>query len=76
MTMMPVPFDPSRRDGGRDPGRRWWTLITVCGASFMLMVDLTVVQVALPAIQHDLHASLTDLQWVIDAYALTLAASS
>lgn len=53
--------------------RRWWTLIAVCAATFMLLVDITIVQVALPRVQRDLHASLTDLQWVIDAYALTLA---
>jgi EmrB/QacA subfamily drug resistance transporter len=40
----------------------------------MLLLDITVVNVALPNIQHDLHASLTGLQWVVDAYALTLAA--
>ena len=54
--------------------RRWWTLAAVCTATFMLLVDVTIVQVALPQIQRDLHASLTDLQWVIDAYALALAA--
>jgi EmrB/QacA subfamily drug resistance transporter len=79
MTMMPVPSGASRRarrrGGGRGLGPRWWTLIAVCGSTFMLMVDLTVVQVALPTIQHDLRASFTNLQWVIDAYALTLAAS-
>ncbi|HEY5271965.1 MAG TPA: MFS transporter [Acidimicrobiales bacterium] len=53
--------------------RRWWTLIAVCAASFMLLVDVTIVQVALPTIQRHLHASFSDLQWVIDAYALTLA---
>ncbi len=74
MTATSVSFDAPRRRGGRGPERRWWTLIAVCGASFMLMADLTVVQVALPTIQHDLRASFTDLQWVIDAYALTLAA--
>jgi EmrB/QacA subfamily drug resistance transporter len=40
----------------------------------MLLIDITIVQVALPSIQRDLHASFTNLQWVIDAYALTLAA--
>jgi EmrB/QacA subfamily drug resistance transporter len=40
----------------------------------MLLLDITIVNIALPAIQRDLHASFTDLQWVIDAYALTLAA--
>jgi EmrB/QacA subfamily drug resistance transporter len=74
MTMTPVPLHRPRRTNGRGPGRRWWTLIAVCGATFMLMVDLTVVQVALPTIQHHLHASFADLQWMIDAYALTLAA--
>jgi EmrB/QacA subfamily drug resistance transporter len=54
--------------------RRWWTLAAVCTATFMLLVDVTIVQVALPQIQRDLHASLTDLQWIIDAYALALAA--
>jgi EmrB/QacA subfamily drug resistance transporter len=54
--------------------RKWWTLLAVCVATFMLLVDVTIVNVALPSIQRDLHASLTSLQWVIDAYALTLAA--
>jgi EmrB/QacA subfamily drug resistance transporter len=53
--------------------RRWLTLIAVCGATFMLLVDVTIVQVALPTIQHHLHANFSDLQWVIDAYALALA---
>ncbi len=54
--------------------RSRWTLIAVCLGTFMLLVDVTIVQVALPTIQHHLDASFTDLQWVIDAYALTLAA--
>jgi len=54
--------------------RKWWTLITVSVATFMLLLDITVVNTALPAIQADLHASFTDLQWVIDAYTLSLAA--
>jgi EmrB/QacA subfamily drug resistance transporter len=53
---------------------KWWTLIGVCTGVFMLLLDITIVNVALPDIQHDLTASLSDLQWVIDAYALTLAA--
>lgn len=51
-----------------------WTLAAACVATFMLLLDITVVNVALPEIQHDLGASFSDLQWVIDAYALTLAA--
>ena len=54
--------------------RKWWTLIVVCLAIFMLLLDITIVNVALPKLQRELHASFTDLQWVIDAYALALAA--
>ena len=53
---------------------RWWTLVAICGATFILLVDVTIVQVALPTIQRRLGAGFTDLQWVIDGYALTLAA--
>jgi EmrB/QacA subfamily drug resistance transporter len=52
---------------------RWWTLGAVCVATFMLLLDITIVNVALPDIQRDLHSSFQDLQWVVDAYALTLA---
>ena len=54
--------------------RKWWTLIAVCVATFMLLLDITVVNTALPSIRKSLDASFTDLQWVVDAYALTLAA--
>jgi EmrB/QacA subfamily drug resistance transporter len=54
--------------------RKWWTLIAVCTATFMLLLDITVVNVALPDIQRSLHSTFSDLQWVIDAYSLTLAA--
>src|SRR5215467_880531 len=54
--------------------RKWWTLIAVSVATFMLLLDITVVNTALPSIQKDLSASFTDLQWVIDAYTLALAA--
>jgi MFS family permease len=54
--------------------RKWWTLIAVSIGTFMLLLDITIVNVALPAIQDDLHSSFSDLQWVVDAYALTLAA--
>jgi EmrB/QacA subfamily drug resistance transporter len=54
--------------------RNRWTLIAVCAGTFMLLVDVTIVQVALPTIQRHLGASFSDLQWVIDAYALSLAA--
>jgi EmrB/QacA subfamily drug resistance transporter len=54
--------------------RKWWTLAAVCVAVFMLLLDITVVNTALPSIERDLHASFADLQWVVDAYAVSLAA--
>jgi EmrB/QacA subfamily drug resistance transporter len=53
--------------------RKWRALIVVCVAIFMLLLDITVVNVALPDIRKELHTSFTDLQWVVDAYALMLA---
>ncbi len=54
---------------------KWWPLVAVSIAAFMLLLDVTVVNVALPDIQSDLGASFDELQWVIDAYALSLAAT-
>ena len=54
--------------------RKWWTLLTVCLGILMLLLDITIVNVALPSIASDLGASFSDLQWTIDAYALSLAA--
>jgi EmrB/QacA subfamily drug resistance transporter len=54
--------------------RKWWTLIAVSVGMFMLLLDITVVNVALPDIQRSLHSSFRDLQWVVNAYSLTLAA--
>jgi EmrB/QacA subfamily drug resistance transporter len=53
---------------------KWWTLVAVCVATFMLLIDITIVNVALPDIRTALGSSFSDLQWVVDAYALTLAA--
>src|SRR5271169_622171 len=61
-----------REDGGQR-GNKWWTLVAVCLGTFMLLLDITIVNVALPDIQRALHSSFADLQWVVDAYALTLA---
>ncbi len=55
-----------------DP-RKWWVLAAVTFSLFMIMLDNTVVTVALPAIQNGLHASLSQLEWVVDAYALFFA---
>src|SRR5271166_2737834 len=62
---------------GAGPGQRgnkWWTLVAVCLGTFMLLLDITIVNVALPDIQLALHSSFSGLQWIVDAYALTLAA--
>jgi EmrB/QacA subfamily drug resistance transporter len=61
-----------QREGG-SVDRKWWTLFAVCIGTFMLLLDITVVTVALPDMQAGLHSSFSDLQWVVDAYALTLA---
>ena len=53
--------------------RKWWTLGAVALGLFMIMLDNTVVNVALPAIQEDLGASLSELQWIVTGYALTFA---
>jgi EmrB/QacA subfamily drug resistance transporter len=54
--------------------KKWWTLIAVCAGIFMLLLDVTIVIVAQPSIETGLHAGLSDVQWILDAYALTLAA--
>jgi EmrB/QacA subfamily drug resistance transporter len=54
--------------------RKWWTLGAVSFGLFMIMLDNTVVNVALPAIQRDLGAGLSELEWVVSGYALTFAA--
>ena len=54
--------------------RKWFTLAAVSFGLFMIMLDNTVVNVALPAIQQDLGADLSELQWVVTGYALTFAA--
>lgn len=53
--------------------RKWWPLVTVCLGTFMLLIDVTIVNVALPQMAVDLHTSFTALQWVVDGYALSLA---
>jgi EmrB/QacA subfamily drug resistance transporter len=56
-----------------EDNRKWWTLAAMCFALFMIMLDNTVVNVALPSIQRDLHASITSLEWTVNAYTLTFA---
>src|ERR1700710_3081208 len=54
--------------------RKWLPLLAVCMGTFMLLIDVTIVNVALPAMADDLKTSFSSLQWVVDAYALVLAA--
>jgi EmrB/QacA subfamily drug resistance transporter len=61
-------------DAAGQRGNKWWTLTAVCLGTFMLLLDITIVNVALPDIQKALNSSFSDLQWIVDAYALTLAA--
>src|SRR6476620_9148388 len=56
-----------------EDNRKWWTLFAMCFALFMIMLDNTVVNVALPSIQRDLHASISSLEWTVNAYTLTFA---
>jgi|HubBroStandDraft_5_1064220.scaffolds.fasta_scaffold10989_2 EmrB/QacA subfamily drug resistance transporter len=85
--MTDVNAQQSGPSGGRDAGaaspapagevqrgNKWWTLVAVCLGTFMLLLDITIVNVALPDIQRSLNSSFSDLQWIVDAYALTLAA--
>jgi MFS family permease len=56
-----------------DGNRRWWALAAMCFALFMIMLDNTVVNVALPSIQRSLHASTSSLEWTVNAYTLSFA---
>ncbi len=56
-----------------DGNRKWWTLAAMCFALFMIMLDNTVVNVALPSIQRDLGASISSLEWTINGYTLSFA---
>src|ERR1700744_4813830 len=54
--------------------RKWWPLVAICAGACMLLVDVTIVNVALPNMARELNTSFSDLQWVIDLYALVLGA--
>ncbi|MGW4808278.1 MFS transporter [Kitasatospora sp. NPDC004272] len=54
--------------------RKWTPLTAICVGAFMLLVDTSIVNTALPEMSEDLHSTFTALQWVVDVYALTLAA--
>src|SRR5213595_3204629 len=57
-----------------EENRKWWTLVAVSFGLFMIMLDNTVVNVALPTMQHSLHLQISELEWVVTGYALTFGA--
>jgi EmrB/QacA subfamily drug resistance transporter len=61
------------RNGTAGPGRRWWILAVLCLSVLLVVVDNTIVNVALPTVSRDLHASTSALQWVVDGYTLPFA---
>ncbi len=69
----PRSFGRVPRPAITDGNRRWWALGAMCFALFMIMLDNTVVNVALPSIQRGLHASTSSLEWTVNAYTLSFA---
>src|SRR6201986_71672 len=65
--------DPAPADVTRS-ARRWWALVAIAASVLVVGLDLTVLNLALPSMSVDLHASTGDLQWIVDAYSLVLAA--
>ncbi len=60
--------------GGVAPGvRRWWVLVVLCTSLLVVSLDNTILNVALPSIARDFHASSSELQWIVDAYAVVFA---
>lgn len=72
-TSVVPPRSQARLPTINEDNRRWWTLGAMCFALFMVMLDNTVVNVALPSIQRSLHASTSSLEWTVNAYTLSFA---
>jgi MFS transporter, DHA2 family, multidrug resistance protein len=66
--------DPSSDRDVTHSARRWWALVAIAASVLVVGLDLTVLNLALPSMSVDLHASTGDLQWIVDAYSLVLAA--
>src|SRR3954453_14646633 len=68
---------PRRRRGLMDTesiyGRRWWALAVLCSSLLIISLDNTILNVALPALTEQLHASTSQLQWIVDGYTLVFA---
>src|SRR5919199_6390186 len=72
----PVTLHPISKEAAMSPvsrPRSTWTLVLVCAATFMLLLDISVVTVALPQLRADVPATFADAQWVFDAYTVMLA---
>ena len=67
----PTRQSPHRRPSARSERRRWIALAVLCLGQLMMVLDATIVNVALPSIQHDLHFTQGNLTWVIDGYLIT-----
>jgi EmrB/QacA subfamily drug resistance transporter len=65
-------MDPSKLI--TEGNRKWWTLGAMCLSMFMIMLDSTVVNVALPSIQEDLGSTIDELEWMVNGYTLSFAA--
>ena len=59
-----------------ESSRHWWVLVGTCLGLFILMLDSTVVALALPTIERDLHASADNVQWVLNGYLLVISVRS
>src|SRR5262245_53490723 len=70
---MSHPAEPHALHHSLDERKRWWALIVLCLGVLMIVLDTTIVNVALPSIRNDLHFTETSLVWVVNAYMLTFA---
>src|ERR1700734_3529159 len=71
--MAPVGGAPPSKGSGGSADRRWIVLPVLCLSVFLVVVDNTIVNVALPTLNRTLGASITSLQWIVDAYSLAFA---
>ncbi len=74
MATIPTPVNMSTLSSDPVYRRRWWILLTLCSSLLIIGLDSLILNVALPVIQHELNASASDLQWIVDGYSLVFAA--
>src|SRR5512136_1656484 len=53
--------------------RRWWTLVTIAVSVLVVILDASIVNIALPTLQRELNATMSDLQWIVTAYTMVFA---